>query len=398
MRKRMAGLLALALLALGLSGPSAFADHQTGNVRLDVVTNPTGVGTITGSGAACTTACTEVIPLGENCEYVGEGGNHNQGRVLCETVYPTRTLNAAPAAGWAFSGWSGACTNATGPCSVTVADNPTRVTANFNALAGPTGSIVAPAEGAYVRGDVTVRAEASAPAGLKEVRLYLNNATGALATFTAPPFEVTRDSRNFVRGDGPTTFHAVITDNANNVYTTPMRTVIVDNAAPRFALSGIEEGGYVASATPTLRFDISDTTPVTVTCAVDGAEGPCSAEDSHTPAEPLADGEHQITVTATDSVDLTASATRTFTVDTLAPAVKLVGKPKRKSRKRKAVFKFATDEPVSYECKLDRKPWKECGGRAKYRVKRGKHTFKVRATDMAGNVSKAKAYKFKVVR
>src|SRR5690606_37697014 len=103
---------------------------------------------------------------------------------------------------------------------------------------------------------------------------------------------------------------------------------------------GIEEGGYVASATPTLRFDISDTTPVTVTCAVDGAEGPCSAEDSYTPAAPLADGEHQITVTATDSVDLTASATRTFTVDTLAPAVRLVGKPKRKSRKRKAVFKF----------------------------------------------------------
>jgi uncharacterized repeat protein (TIGR02543 family) len=399
MTKQLAGVLALAVLALGMGSSTALADHQTGNVRLEVASSPSGVGTIIGNGINCGLLCSEVIPLGEDCQYVGTGGNHNQGRTLCETVYPTRTLNVQPAAGWTFTGWSGACTNATGSCTVTVTDNPTRVTANLTALAGPTGSIVAPEEGAYVRGDVTVRAEVSAPAGVKEVRFYLNNSSGALATLTAPPWEVTRDSRFFVSGDGPTTFHAVITDAADNEYTTPVRSVIVDNTAPQLTLGGIEQEAYVNDPTPTLSWEAADTTPVTFTCSVDGApEGPCSDESSHTPAEPLADGDHAIHVKATDFVGLSTTETRRFTVDTVAPVVGFVKKPKRKSRKRKAVFGLVTDEAVRYECKLDRKPWKECGGRVKQSVKPGKHTFKVRATDLAGNTSKPKTYKFKVVR
>ncbi len=400
MTKQLAGVLALAVLALGTGSSTALADHQTGNVRLDVASSPAGAATILGGGVInCGLVCSETIPLGENCQYVGTGGNHNQGRTLCETVYPTRTLNAFPGAGWSFSGWSGACTNVVGACTVTVTGNPTTVTANLTALAGPTGSIVAPEEGAYLSGYITVRAEVSAPAGVKEVRFYLNNSSGVLKALTAPPWEVTTDSRFFTRGDGPTTFHAVIVDNADNTFTTPTRTVIVDNVAPRLELGGIEQDGYTNDNTPTLTWEVTDTTPVTFTCSVDGGpEAPCSGESSHTPAEPLADGEHAISVRAVDSVELETVATRRFTVDTAAPVVKFVKKPKRKSRKRNAAFRFVTDEAVRYECKLDRKPWAECGGRVKYRVKRGKHTFKVRATDTAGNTSKPKTYKFKVTR
>jgi uncharacterized repeat protein (TIGR02543 family) len=396
MKRRSAGALALALLALGAA--PAFADHQTGNVTLEVSASPAGAGRITGAGIDCNATCAQAIPLEAECTYVGSGGNHNQGRMLCETIYPTRTLTAAPAAGWTFAGWSGACTNATGACAVTVHDDPTRVVAHFTPLAGPSGSIVAPEEGAYVRGNVTIRAEASAPAGVKQVRFYLNNSSGALATLTEPPFEITRDSRFFVGGDGPHTFHAVITDNADQVFTTPVRTVTVDNAAPQLSLSGIEEGALIADSLPKLSFEATDTTPVTFVCSVDGVEGPCSDEGSHTPGEPLADGEHEIGVTATDSVGLETTASRSVRVDTVAPRVRITKKPKRKSSKRKAAFRFTADESASFKCKLDRKAWRACRSGAKFRVKPGKHTFRVRATDLAGNVGKAATYRFKVAR
>jgi len=39
-----------------------------------------------------------------------------------------------------------------------------------------------------------------------------------------------------------------------------------------------------------------------------------------------------------------------------------------------------------FECKLDKKAYKPCDASYKRRVKRGKHTFLVRAVDGAGNV------------
>lgn len=75
-------------------------------------------------------------------------------------------------------------------------------------------------------------------------------------------------------------------------------------------------------------------------------------------------------------------------------------KPKRKSAKRKAKFKFKSSEAGStFECKLDRTKWRRCKSPKKVRrLKRGKHKFKVRATDIAGNTDPTPAkHKFKVV-
>jgi hypothetical protein len=67
----------------------------------------------------------------------------------------------------------------------------------------------------------------------------------------------------------------------------------------------------------------------------------------------------------------------------------------------KVKFKFSSSEPgSSFECKLDKKKYKPCKSPKKYkRLKRGKHKFKVRATDAAGNTDPSPAKdKFKVVR
>jgi hypothetical protein len=73
--------------------------------------------------------------------------------------------------------------------------------------------------------------------------------------------------------------------------------------------------------------------------------------------------------------------------DTQAPETEITKKPKKKSTKRKAKLKFESSEAgSSFECKLDKKPFKACESPFKKKVKSGKkHKFKVRAIDAAGN-------------
>jgi len=73
------------------------------------VTTPTN-GTVTGTGINCGTDCTETILSGTSI-----------------------TLTATPAVGFRFTGWTGACTNVTGTCTVLMSDNRT-VGANFAPL------------------------------------------------------------------------------------------------------------------------------------------------------------------------------------------------------------------------------------------------------------------------
>ncbi len=86
--------------------------------------------------------------------------------------------------------------------------------------------------------------------------------------------------------------------------------------------------------------------------------------------------------------------------DDKAPQTEITKAPRKKSEKTTAKFKFTSSEPGStFECKLDGKPYKPCTSPRKVkRLDDGKHKFRVRATDSAGNTdpSPAKA-KFKVI-
>ena len=75
-------------------------------------------------------------------------------------------------------------------------------------------------------------------------------------------------------------------------------------------------------------------------------------------------------------------------VDTSPPDTKITKRPPKKTRKKRAAFKFTSTEPGStFECKLDRKPYKPCSSPKRYaRLKRSRHVFRVRAKDGAGNV------------
>ncbi len=59
---------------------------------------------------------------------------------------------------------------------------------------------------------------------------------------------------------------------------------------------------------------------------------------------------------------------------------------KIKPRKRSATFRFTSTEPSSFKCSLDGRPLSSCSSPKTYRGLRvGRHTFKVVATDAAGN-------------
>ena len=86
--------------------------------------------------------------------------------------------------------------------------------------------------------------------------------------------------------------------------------------------------------------------------------------------------------------------------DTAPPQTKITKGPKAKSSSTDGEVQVHSSEAGStFQCKLDRKPFKKCRSPKKYKgLKPGKHVFKVRAIDAAGNTDSSPAVKkFKVL-
>jgi streptogramin lyase len=84
--------------------------------------------------------------------------------------------------------------------------------------------------------------------------------------------------------------------------------------------------------------------------------------------------------------------------DTDPPETTITKGAPNKTDRSKVKFKFESSEPGStFECKKDRKRWKACASPTKMkRLDEGRHKFKVRATDAAGNVGTAAKDAFRV--
>jgi CSLREA domain-containing protein len=81
--------------------------------------------------------------------------------------------------------------------------------------------------------------------------------------------------------------------------------------------------------------------------------------------------------------------------DRVAPRTKIIKAPKSKSTSSAARFDFDSDEPDPvFQCKLDDRPFQACHSPKKYRgLKPGRHVFRVRAVDPAGNADSTPATK-----
>ncbi|MFA6298157.1 MAG: hypothetical protein WC642_03260 [Nocardioides sp.] len=73
--------------------------------------------------------------------------------------------------------------------------------------------------------------------------------------------------------------------------------------------------------------------------------------------------------------------------DTPAPNTTITKHPRNQTSNRVAKFAFKSSKRGSrFKCKVDGKPWKTCSSPYQVRVRPGRHTFRVRAIDAAGNV------------
>jgi secreted trypsin-like serine protease len=62
--------------------------------------------------------------------------------------------------------------------------------------------------------------------------------------------------------------------------------------------------------------------------------------------------------------------------------------------RRKAIYRFrfrSSEDSSTFECKLDRRAWRECSSPKRVKVAPGRHRFRVRATDSVGNTDSTPA-------
>jgi hypothetical protein len=193
-------------------------------------------------------------------------------------------------------------------------------------------------------------------AGVKNVRVTVTDADGDTATMvtsitvgaTAPPADTTRPD-------------TTITSGPNGASTN-------DNTAT-FAFTSTEAGSTFA-------------------CRVDAGAWASCTSPWMTPA--LGDGAHSVAVRATDAAGNTdaSPATRSFTVDTLAPNTRIDSAPPPLSPGSSATLTFSASEAgATYECRLDAAAWAACTSPKTYTgLTLAQHTVDVRAIDAAGNV------------
>ena len=159
----------------------------------------------------------------------------------------------------------------------------------------------------------------------------------------------------------------------------------VDKVAPETSLATSGPSGTVASTSAT--FEFSSNEPGSFICSLDGVAVACGSPKAYTG---LAQGSHTFTVRARDVAgnEDSSPAARTWTVDTVAPDTSLAGSgPSGSTTATSAEFAFTSEDGATFRCQLDSQAVEVgCTSPRSYSgLATGDHTFKVWATDAAGN-------------
>jgi hypothetical protein len=146
--------------------------------------------------------------------------------------------------------------------------------------------------------------------------------------------------------------------------------------------------GLSAAASSGFRFEAS--VPVaSFQCRVDAAAWKgCGASSSFSPG----DGGHSLQVRAVNSEGWQdpTPASFSWSIDTVAPAVRLASAPGPFIASTTAKFSFSSEAGAALECQRDAAAWRACTSPVtESSLSQGSHGFAVRARDAAGNVSSA---------
>jgi hypothetical protein len=154
--------------------------------------------------------------------------------------------------------------------------------------------------------------------------------------------------------------------------------------------SGPSQGGHIRDARPTFRFS-SNQVGTTFQCRLNAQPDWFSCGSPFTPHVPLANGPHGFSVRAVDAAgNVSAPASRSFTVDTVAPRVRISAGPTPgvAATNPSPRFKFAASEPnVTFRCRLDSGAIEPCSSPHRLGpLANGRHIFAIVAIDPAGNI------------
>jgi hypothetical protein len=347
-----------------------------------------GQGIVTGAGISCGTDCTQSYTLGEDCEYVGSGGNHNAGRVECTTVWPDLPpLSAAGTNGFEFAGWSGVCSgkgicypNWSGPVIATFVDSVDPVV-HFNdgraELGGPAFAVTA----APTDNDKVTRVE------------FRIGEQTPFATVTNPPYTAVVDSRTLPNRN-PVKITARAVD-ASDRAAEESHTYVVDNSVS-LGFTALPDR-YTNEAAPKVSFNSNDDDILGYTCTTLRAgavlPGPPGCSSPYSPPATV-DGDYVVSIAASDDAGNTRTESYAFSVDRAKPVV-AIATPARGGLFSTGFVPVYTVTDANLKasqdaCSLDGGPFGPCGPVA-VPAPDGTHTLRVRAVDQAGNVAEASA-------
>jgi large repetitive protein len=194
--------------------------------------------------------------------------------------------------------------------------------------------------------------------------------------------------------DGVHTITLTPRDDVNNLGATVGYTFSVDTTGPVVEITSVTPAASLTNiANAAISFTSSES--VGFRCSLDGsAYAACSSPASYSN---LADGGHTFSVIGVDALgNLSAApASYSWTIDTGAPTVTITSHTPVNSPTniQSMSLTFVSNEPGSFSCQLDALSWMSCTSPANYNgLADGTHTFKVLATDLAGNTSASKSY------
>ena len=362
-------------LAAGLvSAPAASANHI-----LTLTVTKTAGGTVTSDDTP------REIDCGTDC-----GGTYEHDRLcepppdqhLCDDFYRDATLTATPAPGYRFTGWPGDCTNATGPCQLSMTDD-RAVTATF-VNSPPTLTVQEPTARRWTNGSIFVRATVTDDLDriTPFTHLAQRDSFGTLQPFIAvdpmsPDFG-SSSSYSGVLGarsqmemwpfailpDGPEAGQVTVSAcDAASACTDRQVTVGIDRVNPTLNQTSSGPSGTVGAGTQVWRFEAGD--------ALSGLEtGFPQCLESGGPVQACAtnptsgweirrtyttSGTHTWSVRARDRAGNIRDMSRTFTVDADAPETSIDSGPADGSSSPSSTATFAFSSPeagAAFRCRI----------------------------------------------
>ena len=216
-------------------------------------------------------------------------------------------------------------------------------------------------------------------------------ATGTAAEFASPGLAVS------VAANSSTSFYAKASDGGDSFCTDTPLTYVEDSVIP---VATILTQPATLTNTNAAAFTYSSSEQETdFECKLDAqAFASCPADGKNYTG--LSDGSHTFSLKPVDAAgNVGAVVSFTWTIDTAKPQITFTSKPPAFSNSTSATFSFTSSETGStFECSFDEQPFTACqpDGISFTELTATTHTFRVRATDPAGNQGPVATYSWTI--